>query len=165
MFLVLARFWILLPGIDGLISVDSHFGAFPGVAPPESGLGGRLEVRTPPRGGCGKELILMVFLTLFPAPVAPAVARNFGRLVPDPGVVGGGIPEDEGARNEDFGRRGELSILLRSDVVGTLPVLLRVLAVGNAGNALVGGPYAGPAGRGIAAAMAQEVAPDQISEW
>jgi hypothetical protein len=136
----------LLPGADGgLVSVDSLLfkvlGEFPGIAPPDNGLGGKLAVLTPPRGGCGNALILMVFLIVFPAPFTPGVARNFGRAVLDPGVVGGAIPEDDGARNEDFGMRGgDPSDLLICDGVGIFPVLLRVFVVGNAGNAVVGGP-------------------------
>lgn len=34
-------------------------------APFESGLGGKLDVRMPPRGGCGKELMLIVLRTVF----------------------------------------------------------------------------------------------------
>jgi len=146
----------------GLVSVDSllfvaPLGAFPGTAPPDNGLGGRLAVLTPPRGGWGKALILIVFLMVLPAPFTPGAVRNLGRVVPvlDPGVVGRGIPADEGARNEDFGRRGgDPSDLLTSDGVGMLPVLLRLLTVGNAGKAVVGGPYDGLAGLGIVAAMA-----------
>lgn len=148
--------------MDGLISVESCL--LRGTAPPESGLGGRLTVLTPPRGGCGKELMLMVFLRVLPAAFTPGVVRNFGRLVLDPGVTGGGIPEEEGARNEDLGRRGgDSSSLLRSGVDGLLSAPLRVL-VGNAGKAVVGGPYAGLEGRGMAAAMTDGGLRSQTSE-
>jgi hypothetical protein len=80
--------------------------ALAGVKPLDSGLGGRLVVLTPPgppRGGCGKALMLIVFRIVFPAPFTPEAARILGRDA-TPGVVGS---EDvEGARNELLGRLG-----------------------------------------------------------
>jgi hypothetical protein len=123
-----------------------------GVKPPESGLGGRLVVLTPPgppRGGCGKALMLIVFRIDFPAPFTPETARIFGRGAP-PGVAGS---EDvEGARNELLGILGIESERI-SGVVCMPPVLLRVFLEGRAGRAVVGGPKDGRDGRGREAAM------------
>lgn len=156
---VLGRFRSLVPGVVGLASVDSLlltalWDGFTGIVPPESGLGGKLDVLTPPRGGCGKALILIVFLIDLPAPFTPGVVRNLGRVVSDaPGVVGRGSPAAEGARKEDFGRRGgDPSDFAISDGVGMLPVLFRLLT-GSAGKAVVGGPYDGLEGLGRAAAI------------
>ena len=64
-----------------------------------------------------------------------------GRVELPPGVVGGGIPEVEGARSPLFGKLGgDVSLLSKLDKVGIAPVLLRVFDVGNAGSAVVGGP-------------------------
>lgn len=148
----------------GLVFIDSlllatPFDVFPGTAPPDNGLGGRLDVLTPPRGGCGKALMLIVFLMVFPATLTPGTCRNLLTVEPAPKPevfgVGCGRPAVEGARNEDFGSCEEgPSELLSSDRVGMLPVLLRLLIVGSAGKALVGGPNDGLEGLGIEAAMA-----------
>jgi hypothetical protein len=102
----------LPPGVRGLLSADSllvpAYGlvALAGVKPLESGLGGRLVVLTPPgppRGGCGKALILIVFRIDFPATFTPEAARILGGGAL-PGVVGS---EDvEGARSALLGRLG-----------------------------------------------------------
>lgn len=131
---------LLLPGVAG-------------VKPPDNGLGGRLVVRTPPRGGCGKAFMLIVFLMVLPAAFTPGAVRNLGRVELPPGVAGG-IPDVEGARSPLFGKLGgEVPLLSKLDKVGIAPVLLRVFVVGKAGSAVVGGPYDGLEGRGIAAAM------------
>ena len=141
----------------GLASEDSLRlpPVLPGVAPPDNGLGGKLVVRTPPRGGCGNALILIVFLIVFPAALTPGAVRNLGRVVFPPGVVGGGRCDVEGARSPLFGRLG-VDPVSKSETVGMLPVLLRVFVVGKAGSADVGGPYDGLDGRGIEAAMASD---------
>lgn len=119
---------LLLPGVAG-------------VRPPDNGLGGRLVVRTPPRGGCGKAFMLIVFLIVFPAAFTPGAVRILGRVELPPGVVGGGIPEVEGARSPLLGKLGgDVSPLPRLDKVGIAPVLFRVFVVGKAGSAVVGGP-------------------------
>lgn len=75
---------------------------------------------------------------------------SLGRAALDPGVVGGGSADVEGARSALFGKLGAGP---SSEVDGILPVLLRVFFVGNAGRADVGGPYDGLEGRGIEADM------------
>jgi hypothetical protein len=86
----LGRFLFDVPGAPGLVSVDSLLlPGMAGVKPPDSGLGGRLVVRTPPRGGCGKAFILIVFLMVLPAAFTPGAVRNLGRVELPPGVVGG----------------------------------------------------------------------------
>jgi hypothetical protein len=116
-------------------------------------------VRTPPLGGCGNALMLIVFLIVFPAGFNAGVARNLGsaEFPVAVGVVGGGIPEVvEGARSPLLGRLGGgVSELLKSEIAEIPPVLLRVFVVGNAGSAAVGGPYDGLEGRGIVAAMSK----------
>lgn len=130
--------------------------ALPGSAPPDNGLGGRLAVRIP-RGGCGNALMLIVFRIVFPAPFTPGVVLNLGRVVLPPGVVGAERFDAEGARRPLFGNRGGEVLILESEMVGMFPVLFLVFVVGNAGNAVVGGPYEGLDGRGIAAAIVNDV--------
>ena len=139
-----------VPGAPELFSVDPLL--LPGVAdvnPPDKGLGGRLEVLTPPRGGCGKAFMLMVFLMVFPAAFTPGVVRNFGSVVCE--LDAEGRPDVEGARSPLFGKLG--GVLSKLDTVGIAPVLFRVFVEGKAGRAVVGGPYDGLEGLGIAAAM------------
>jgi hypothetical protein len=125
------------PGVTGLVSVDSRLlsEAPPGVKPPDNGLGGKLVVRTPPLGGCGNALMLIVFRIVFPAPFTPGAVRNLGRAVLLPPGVDGRL-DVEGARRPLFGNPPAC----RLAIVGTLPVLFRVFVVGNAGSAVVGGP-------------------------
>jgi hypothetical protein len=101
--------------------------------------------------------MLIVFLMVFPAALTPGVVRNFGRVVLPPGVVGGGICDVEGARSPLFGKLRVEDPDWKSESVGMLPILLRVFVVGKAGSAVVGGPYEGPDGRGIAAAIANDL--------
>jgi hypothetical protein len=97
-------------------------------------------VRTPPLGGCGNAFMLIVFLILFPAPLTPGVVRNFGRAMLLPPGVEGRL-DVEGARRPLLGKPPPLAAsALRLAIVGTLPVLFLVFVVGNAGNAVVGGP-------------------------
>ena len=110
-----------------------------GIAPPDNGLGGRLAVRMP-RGGCGNALMLIVLRIVFPAPFTPGVPLNLGKVALPPGVVGAERFECEGARKPLFGNRGGEVLILASERVGMFPVLFRVFVVGNAGNAVVGGP-------------------------
>jgi len=111
----------------------------PGNAPPDNGLGGKLVVRMP-LGGCGNALMLIVFLIVFPAAFTPGVVLNLGSVVLPPGVVGGTTFETEGARRPLFSNRGGEVETLESEIVGIFPVLFLVFVVGNAGNAVVGGP-------------------------
>lgn len=134
--------------------------ALPGSTPPDNGLGGRLAVRIP-RGGCGNALMLIVFRIVFPAPFTPGVVLNLGRVVLPPGVVGAERFDAEGARRPLFGNWGGEVLILESEMVGMFPVLFRVFVVGSAGNAVVGGPYEGLDGRGIAAAIVKNVLVDQ----
>jgi hypothetical protein len=152
---VLGLFRSLGVGPRGLSSADSLLLAevLPGAIPPDKGLGGRLAVRMPPRGGCGKALMLIVFLIVFPALFTPGVVRDLGRVELPPGVVGGGSCDVEGARSPLFGRLGVEAPDLKSDTVGIPPVLFRVFVVGNAGKAEVGGPHEGLEGRGRDAAI------------
>ena len=126
------------PGVTGLLSDSALVTAlFGGTNPPDNGLGGKLAVRMPPRGGWGKAFMLMVFLIVFPASFTPGVVRSLWRVVLAPGDEGTLVVE--GARSPLFGRLGAASTL-KSDVVGLAPMLLRVLIVGKAGRAVVGGP-------------------------
>jgi hypothetical protein len=60
------------------------------VIAPVSGLAGRLLVETSkPRGGCGKELILIVFRTPLVAELTPEAMRGCGSAPTGAGVVGG----------------------------------------------------------------------------
>lgn len=139
----------------GLVSTESFWPspglevALPGVRPPESGLGGRLVVRTPPRGGCGKAFILTVFRIVLPAAFMPGVVRNFGRVVDS--AVDGDKLVLEGARIPLFGR-GVWDSTPTSGDVGIIPVLFRDFA-GIGGSAVVGGPYEGREGLGMVVAM------------
>jgi hypothetical protein len=116
-------------GVVGLVSSS--------LTPPESGLGGRLECRTP-RGGCGNEFMLIAFLIVFPAALTPGPGgRNFCKLLVAAGVVGSVLKMLEGALNPLFG-----SGVVYPDVsieVGIPPVLFLVFGIGIAGNAVVGG--------------------------
>jgi hypothetical protein len=140
----------------GLVSTDSLWllpgfeVALAGVRPPESGLGGRLAVRTPPRGGCGKAFILMVFRIVLPAAFTACVVRNFGSVADS--AVDGDTPALEGARMPLLGSGVWDPILVSSDVV-VVPVLFRDFATGIGGNAVVGGPHDGREGRGRVVAM------------
>jgi len=148
----------LPPGVKGLLSVDSllvpAYGlAAAAVKPPDNGLGGRLVVLIPPgppRGGCGKALMLIVFRIDFPAALTPDTARILGREPPALGVVGS--DDVEGARSELLGKLG-IESERSSGEVCMPPVLLRVFFDGNAGSAVVGGPYDGLDGLGSEAAM------------
>ena len=97
--------------------------------------------------------MLIVFRIVFPAPFTPGVDLNLGRVVLPPGVVGAERFACEGARIPLLGNRGGEVFILDSVRSGMFPVLFRVFVVGNAGNAVVGGPYEGPDGRGKAAAI------------
>lgn len=114
------------------------------------GLGGKLLTRPSLRGGCGNELMLTVFRS-----VRAGVPRADDDLGCGSADVGAG--EVGGAKLVD----GALSPLLGFGVlgidllagVGMLPVLLRVLAIGSAGRAIVGGPLEGRDGLGSVAAI------------
>jgi hypothetical protein len=97
--------------------------------------------------------MLIVFRIVFPAPFTPGVGLNLGRVVLPPGVVGAERFACEGARIPLLGNRGGEVFILDSVRRGMFPVLFRVFVVGNAGNAVVGGPYEGLDGRGKAAAI------------
>jgi hypothetical protein len=81
--------------------------------------------------------MLIVFLIDLPAPLTPGVVRNLGSVALPPGDEG--RFDVEGARSPLFGTLG-VEVDLKSDIAGIPPVLLRVLDVGNAGRAVVGGP-------------------------
>jgi hypothetical protein len=85
--------------------------------------------------------MLIVFLTLFPAAFTPGVVRNFVRFVVLPPGEEGRL-DVEGARSPLRGSAGVAGVeaALRFASVGMAPVLLRVLVVGKAGSAVVGGP-------------------------
>jgi len=124
----------------------------PTIAPPDNGLGGRLVVLTP-RGGCGKALMLIVFRIVLFGPFSPEGVLCFGSVALPPGVVGGGSCEVEGAlrplRGKPEAGEGESD----SGVIGMPPILFLDFDIGKAGKAVVGGPYDGLEGRGIAAAI------------
>jgi hypothetical protein len=138
--------------VTGLLSSVLYPALCGAAGTPESGLGGKLVVRMPPRGGWGNALILMVFLMLLPASFTPGAFRSFGRVALCGDV---GRFDVEGARRPLLGRLGAASDL-KSESVGMAPVLLRVLVLGKAGRALVGGPRDGLDGRGSDAAMSAE---------
>jgi hypothetical protein len=118
-----------------LLSVESRLDGAP--APAESGLGGRLDVRAP-RGGCGKELMLIVFRIVLPSAFVPAGrALSFGSVLGRARLVSGVLPMD-GDRSPVFGRGIVRSF--ESGNVGIAPVLFLVFVVGIAGKAEVGGP-------------------------
>jgi hypothetical protein len=150
------------PSFEGLVSVETFISlTIPGsnelvaVRPPERGLGGRLDVRTP-RGGCGKAFMLIVFRIVLPAAFTPGAAV----ALPVPGVVrslgrpvfGGGVLVVDGALRPLLGR-GVCSPIRESDGIVNAPILFRVLSAGKAGSADVGGPYDGRAGRGMVVAI------------
>ena len=98
---VFGRFRSFGPVSPWFSSADSLLlvGVLAEARPPDKGLGGRLVVRTPPRGGCGKALMLIVFLSVFPALFTPGAVRSLGRVVlPDKGWLGDGLWDAEGAR-------------------------------------------------------------------
>jgi hypothetical protein len=111
----------------------------------ESGLGGRLDIRPSPRGGCGKEFMLTVFLIDLPAALTPETDLGWGW---DPVATGdaGGRRLPDGARRPVLGVAGV--DLLKG--AARFPVLFLVLLMGNAGSAIVGGPFEGRAGLGRA---------------
>jgi hypothetical protein len=129
------RLRVFVPrGVSGLLSVESRFDGAPALA--ESGLGGKLDVRAP-RGGCGKELMLIVFLIVLPCAFVPGRVLSFGSVLGRARLVSGVLPM-EGDRSPVFGRG-----IVRSfepENVGMAPVLFLVFVVGIAGNAEVGGP-------------------------
>lgn len=73
-----------------------------------------------------------------------------GLLPTGDGLVGFESWDEEGARRPLFGKFG---VDAKSETVGMFPVLFRVLVVGRAGNAAVGGPYDGLEGLGKEAAI------------
>lgn len=105
---------------------------------PDNGLGGRLDMRESPLGGCGNELMLTVLRIVFPLEVARPL--GVGRAEVGAGTGGGRFVD--GARSPLLGVLGDLLAACR------LPVLLRVLGTGSAGNAEFGGPTDGRGGLG-----------------
>ena len=107
----------------------------------DNGLGGRLDIRPSPRGGCGNEFMLTVFLMVLPAALTPDTDL-------DPAGVGmaGGRRLADGARSPLLGVAG-VDLLKDAD---SPPVLFLVLGTGSAGSAIVGGPIEGRAGLGSA---------------
>ena len=110
----------------------------------DSGLGGRLDIRPSPRGGCGNEFMLTVFLIVLPAALTPDTDL-------EPAGVGmaGGRRVADGARSPLLGVAG-VDLLKDAD---SPPVLFLVLATGSDGSAIVGGPIEGRAGLGSAVDM------------
>lgn len=124
-------------------------------SPPIKGLGGILAVRMPPRGGCGKEFMLIVLRKVLPDEFMPG-ERIFGN---DELLRFGDDGSDrlcgcEGARKPLLGRLGAVEAS-KLESVGIFPVLLRVF--GNAGSADVGGPIEGLAGRGMDAIVVARI--------
>lgn len=92
--------------------------------------------------------MLTVFRIVFVGAAMEDTARGCGSAVVGAGVVGG-RKVDEGAR------RPLLGVLLPDceGVAAMPPVLFRVLVIGNAGRAAVGGPFMGRDALGSAAAI------------
>ncbi len=130
-----------LAGVTGLASDDSRrLVSPPACGPEDSGLGGRLVVRTP-RGGCGNELMLICFFKTLPDP-ADDVCNFVGVLVV---VVGAGSCEEDAARRPPPGVFTPGGFRPESEE--------RVLGTGRAGKAAVGGPCRGFDGLGIVVAI------------
>lgn len=118
-----------------------------------SGLGGRPLALVSPRGGCGNELMLTLFLKVLPTPFTASASFGCGRV--EPGIEPAGLRLiDEGVLNPDLGVPGADLV---PNVLGTLPVLLRVLLTGKAGNAMFGGPRDGRDGRGSVVVIVSEL--------
>lgn len=114
-----------------------------------NGLGGKLLPRVSPRGGCGNELILTLFLSVFPPPLTARPSFDCGSAVRGAEPAGGKFIA-EGVLRPDLGVPGaDLAI----GVAGMFPVLFRVLLTGNAGSAMLGGPREGREGRGSVVVM------------
>lgn len=92
-------------------------------------------MRVSPRGGCGNELMLTLFRSVFPVPLT----ASFGCGSADVEFDAAGVRLMVVARIPDLGVPG---------VEGMPPVLFRVLFTGKAGRAMLGGPSDGLAGRG-----------------
>lgn len=92
--------------------------------------------------------MLTVFLIVLPAVLIPETARGVGRAVVGAGVAGGRTVV-EGARSPVLGVVG-IDLLIGTD---RPPVLFRVLPMGSAGSATVGGPIEGRDGLGSEADM------------
>ena len=117
-----------------------------------NGLGGKVLDRVSPRGGCGNELMLTLFLNVLPAPLTTNPSFGCGRVVPGADPAGLRLIV-EGVLKPDLGVPGADLVPLR---LGRLPVLLRVLLTGRAGKAMFGGPKDGRDGRGSVVAMVSE---------
>jgi hypothetical protein len=135
--------------------------ADPGTPPPDNGLGGRLDIRELPFGGCGKAATLIVRRIVLPAAFTPGVGvefadedavRGVGRpeveVEGDVVLAGKGKADADGIRRPDFGSCDEPVL----EGVCAF-VLLRVFEAGSGGKAVVGGPNAGLEGRGRVAAI------------
>lgn len=112
-----------------------------------NGLPGRLGTLLSPRGGWGKELMLTDFRSVFVPATAADTARGCGSAAEGAGVFGGGNKVEEGARRPLLGVPVND---LAGDAGGGIPDVLRVLATGSAGRAMVGGPLEGLEGVGSA---------------
>lgn len=128
---------------------DLDFRAVRGFSLP-NGLGGTVPARLSPLGGCGKELILTVFRTVFGVVGLPfRVFGRAGKADNGDGLGGGGRCDAEGARRP----LGVLGADLVDPGVGMVPVLFRDLLTGSDGRAILGGPFDGLDGRGRVVVM------------
>lgn len=110
------------------------------------GLGGTpLLVRVSPLGGCGKELMLTLLRSVLPTPLMAGASFGCGSAAVGAGP-GGAILIVEGVRSPDLGVPG--TDLAATACEERFPVLFRVLLIGNAGRAMLGGPTEGRDGRG-----------------
>ena len=96
--------------------------------------------------------MLTVLRIVLPPVVIAETARGWGSAAVGAGVVGGRKVLD-GARRPLLGVFG--ADLAPGVAVATLPVLLRVLPIGRAGRAVVGGPLEGRDALGSGAAMSR----------
>lgn len=113
--------------------------------PAESGLGGKLVSRPSPRGGCGNEFMLTDFRNVLDEALMEETARGWGSPPAGDAVELRKLEALDGVRRTpDFGVDG-IAMLVERD---SPPTDFRVLPIGSAGRAELGGPFDSRAGFG-----------------